>query len=107
MLLFEAAEKIKKRSFPMSYEEMAKARSPKKEAEEILAQADADIMAIRCIEAQIRLSETLNEFWDGIKEEDTFSAQLVYEMLSSARFDAKFDSDGMFDLEATEGNGEN
>lgn len=63
---------------------------------------NADIMAIRCIEAQIRLSETLNDFWNETKEEDTFSASLVYEMLSEIRFDAKYDEDGMFDLEATE-----
>ena len=106
MTLEEASEKVKRRSFPMAYEGMAKSISPNGEAEEILAQANADIMAIRCIEAQIRLSETLNEFWNETKEEDTFSAQLVYEMLSSARFDAKFDSDGMFDLDATEGRSE-
>lgn len=105
MLLFEASEKLKKRSFPSDYEQFAKyCRTPDKEATELLAQADADIMAIRCIEAQIRLSELLNEFWDETKEEDSFSAQLVYEILSGIRFDAKFDSDGMFDLEATEAN---
>lgn len=105
MLLFEAAEKIKHRKFPTSYENMTKARTPKREAEELLEQVNADSIAIDCIEAQIRLSELLNEFWDSTGENDTYSAKLVYELLSGIRFDAKFDEDGMFDLEATENNG--
>lgn len=107
MTLEEASEKVKRRSFPMAYEGMAKSISPNGEAEEILAQANADIMAIRCMEAQKRLQLLIKEFWDDIKETDNFSAKLVYELISGIRYDAKFDSDGMFDLEATEGNGEN
>ena len=105
MLLFKAAEKLKRRSFPCDYEQFAShTMTSNEEATELLAQVDADNMAIRCIEAQMRLSELLNEFWDGIKEDDTMSAHLVYELLSGIRFDAKFDEDGVFDLEATEGN---
>lgn len=106
MTLEEASEKVKRRSFPMAYEGMAKSISPNGEAEEILAQANADIMAIRCMEAQKRLQELLKEFGDDIKETDNFSAKLVYELISGIRYDAKFDSDGMFDLDATEGRSE-
>lgn len=106
MTLEEASEKVKRRSFPMAYEGMAKSISPNGEAEEILAQANADIMAIRCMEAQKRLQELIKEFWDDIKETDNFSAKLVYELISGIRYDAKFDSDGMFDLDATEGRSE-
>ena len=106
MTLEEASEKVKRRSFPMAYEGMAKSISPNGEAEEILAQANADIMAIRCMEAQKRLQELIKKFWDDIKETDNFSAKLVYELISGIRYDAKFDSDGMFDLDATEGRSE-
>lgn len=102
MRLVDAVEKIKNRKFPTSYENISNAITPKRESEMIIEQADADIMAIRCIEAQIRLSESLNKFWDYSDENDTYSAKLVYEILSGIRFDAKFDEDGMFDLEATE-----
>lgn len=53
-------------------------------------------IASKSIEAQIRLSELLNSFFDDLSEEDSFSVDLVYEILSGIRFDAKFDEDGMF-----------
>ena len=99
MLLFEAKGIICKRKFPSAYEGMVKAVSPKKEADAILAQCDADIVAIRCIEAQQRVADLLNEFWDGIKETDTFSARLVYEMIYGLSIEAKFDADGMVIME--------
>lgn len=34
-------------------------------------------------------------------DNDTYSANLVVDLLSSIRFDAKFDEDGVFDKEAT------
>lgn len=101
MTLEEASEKVKRRSFPMAYEGMAKSISPNGEAEEILAQANADIMAIRCMEAQKRLQELLNDLMRTNLDNDTYSANLVVNLLSSIRFDAKFDEDGVFDKEAT------
>ena len=94
MLLFEAKDIICKRKFSTAYEKMVASTTPKKEAEEILRQGDADIMAIRCIEAQQRVVDLLNEFWDNVKETDVFSAQLVYEMARSFSIEAKFDSEG-------------
>lgn len=99
MLLFEAKDIICKRKFPTTYENMVASTTPKEEAEEILRQGDADIMAIRCIEAQQRVADLLNEFWDGIKETDTFSARLVYEMIYGLSIEAKFDADGMVIME--------
>lgn len=101
MTLEEASEKVKRRSFPMAYEGMAKSISPNGEAEEILAQANADIIAIRCMEAQKRLNELLNDLMKTDYENNTYSGNLVVDMLSIIRFDAKFDKDGAFDSEAT------
>lgn len=53
-------------------------------------------IASKCIEAQMRLADTLNDFSEQELDRDTYSARLCYDMLSSIRFDAKFDEDGMF-----------
>lgn len=86
MLLSEAEKLIKSRMFPTDYADFG----------EIIKQADADVMALRCIEAQIRLQNLLNDFWDGVKEGDTFSTQLVHELISSCSIEAKFDEDGIY-----------
>lgn len=85
MLLFEAKSQIDDR---LELSEDYKCHIPEYfEALEI---------ASKCIDAQIRLAELLNDFTERELKEDTYSAQLTYEMLSSIRFDAKFDEDGMF-----------
>lgn len=94
MLLFEAHDVIGKRKFPKFYEDTIVAGTPNDEADSILLQANADIMAMRCIEAQQRVADLLNEFWDNVKETDVFSAHLVYEMARSFSIEAKFDSEG-------------
>lgn len=53
-------------------------------------------IASESIEAQMRLAETLNDFTERELAEDSYSAKCTYDMLSSIRFDAKFDEDGMF-----------
>lgn len=53
-------------------------------------------IAVKCIEAQQRLCDMLNDFWIGLKEDDTFTARLTEDMLMGIRYDAKFDDDGMF-----------
>lgn len=87
MLLFEAENHIKSRMCPSDYENMPG---------NVIDQMQADVIAMQCINAQIRLAELLNSFFDDLSEEDSFSVDLVYEILSGIRFDAKFDEDGMF-----------
>lgn len=87
MLLFEAKNEIDER---IKHYEHSDLRQECKEYAEALR------IASKSIEAQIRLSELLNEFLDGIKETDNFSTSLCYEMLSTIRFDAKFDEDGIY-----------
>lgn len=53
-------------------------------------------IAVRCIEAQERLADILNDFWADTNEDDMFSAKLTEDMLQGIRYDAKFDDDGMF-----------
>lgn len=88
MLLFEAKNNIKNRMVGI-YESMI--GNP-------IKQLNADLISIKCIEAQMRLAELLNDIAPDLTSEshknDTYSIQLVYEMLSTIRFDAKFDDDG-------------
>lgn len=78
MLLFEAKEKI----------------------DNVKKENEALEIASKCIEAQMRLADLLNDLqidlYNEIHEKDMYSIRLVYEMLSSIRFDAKFDEDGMY-----------
>ena len=85
MLLFEAENLIKSRIMPTNYETYGA---------NIIQQCDADIVAIRCIKAQMRLADILNDWWSDIHEEDTLSAQLVYDILTECRFDWRGDNDG-------------
>lgn len=84
MLLFEAQELINHRIVPRDYETYGP---------EIVQQADADLMALRCISAQMRLADILNDWWSDIHEGDTLSTQLVYDLLSQCQYDWR-DDDG-------------
>lgn len=44
-------------------------------------------IASKCIDAQMRLADVLNEFWDDAKPTDSFSGKLVYNILEQFRFD--------------------
>lgn len=52
-------------------------------------------IASKCIEAQMRLSDVINEWWDDITEADSLSAMLVYDILKQFMYDAEFDDDGI------------
>ena len=52
-------------------------------------------LASRCIEQQARLCCMLNNFWDDVSKDDSFSASLMHGMLSQYSIYAKFDEDGM------------
>lgn len=80
MLIFEALEEIK----------AMQVFSATKEQKEALE------MAQKALEAQQRLCDMLNEFWIGLKEDDTFTARLTEDILLGIRWNAKFDEDGMF-----------
>ena len=95
MLLFEALEKIRHRQFPSDYEQYARTcHTANDEATEIIKQAEADLIAIKSIEAQMRLSDLLNDL-NAMKESDMFSLACVLDFLNECRFDARFDDDGM------------
>lgn len=80
MLIFEALEEIKAMQVFSSTNE----------------QKEALEMAQKALEAQQRLCDILNEFWIGLKEDDTFTARLTEDILMGIRWNAKFDEDGMF-----------
>lgn len=78
MLLFEAKNEIDKRleeTMQTDYRE------------HIPEYFEALEIASKAIDAQMRLADMLNDFWNDTKELDTFSARLTYELLSSIRFD--------------------
>lgn len=52
-------------------------------------------IASRSIEAQIRLTDVLNDFFCGFAENDSISLKLAYGMLKQFSIFAEFDEDGM------------
>lgn len=40
-------------------------------------------IAVKCLDAQQRVCDLLNDFWCDVKDTDTFSANLVYDIISS------------------------
>ena len=93
MLLFEAKSEIDKRLSENLKSDFGK---------HIPEYFEALELASKCIDAQQRLAHLLNEFWDGLTEADSFSAQLTYDMLRSCSIEAKFDEDGMYLTEEEE-----
>jgi len=85
MLLFEAKAEI---------EERLKLNDEYKN--DIPEYFEALEIAVKCIEAQERLADILNDFWADTNEDDMFSAKLTEDMLQGIRYDAKFDDDGVF-----------
>lgn len=48
---------------------------------------------IKCIEAQASIAYILMTYWDGMKESDTLSARLGYEIIDNFRYDNKWEEE--------------
>lgn len=86
MLLFEAREKIGSRLAPTHYEQFGVTGA--------IDQMEADRIAMKSIDAQMRLADLLNDL-NTMKDTDTFSLKCVLDFLNEIRFDARFDDDGI------------
>lgn len=82
MLLFEAKAQIDSRLTDAMRADYQKHIPEYFEALEI---------ASKCIEAQGRLADMLNDFVADFRPEDSYSATLVLELLNEIRFDWKID----------------
>lgn len=76
MLLFEAKAELEERL-----------RLQDEYVHEIPEYFEALEIASRCIDAQIRLADLLNDFTEREIEQDTYSAKLCYDILNQCRFD--------------------
>lgn len=81
MLLFEAKSQIDERLQKCDFKEL------------IPDYIEALEIVSKCIEAQMRLADVLNDFFADCKETDTFSAKLIYDILEQFRFDFEEEQD--------------
>ena len=78
MLIFEAREELQSRVDLMNADCWFDGKDQIKEAYE---------MAVKALEAQQRVCDLLNDFWDDTKPGDSYSAQLVYDIINSLHMD--------------------
>lgn len=76
MLLFEAKAELEERL-----------RLQDEYGHELPEYFEALEIASKCIDAQIRLADLLNDFTENELENDTYSAKLCYDILTQCRFD--------------------